>query len=195
MYHYVWHQKPRKWKPRLQGVSPRDKERYCLRVLLIHQPLPSSFESLRTVNGTVHQLFEDACVALGLMESDLEWFHCMDEGRHFRLPKSLRNLFCVILCFCNPTDVRKLWTEFYSALSEDFEFQLAGDPNKEAQVLGKTLTDIDYHLQPMGSSLQSFVDANKLPPIPDTFVGEVVLDLNSFVADEMRFLAREKTKP
>ncbi|KAF0729730.1 hypothetical protein AaE_009353 [Aphanomyces astaci] len=46
----------------------------------------------------------------------------------------------------------------------------------------------------MGSSLQSFVDANKLPPIPDTFVGEVVLDPNPFVADEMRFLAREKTK-
>ncbi|KAF0713275.1 hypothetical protein AaE_011823, partial [Aphanomyces astaci] len=200
---YVWHVKPRKWLPRtrmmnkigrLQTVSPRDKERYCLRVLLVHRALPTSYESLRTANGTVYATFEGACIGLGLMESDSEWFSCMEEATHFQLPRSLRNLFCIILAFCNPTDVFNLWTQFYPALSEDFEFRLATDPNKDINVLGNTLTHIDYCLQSMGLNLQAFVDANKLPPIPATFVVDADLDPNPFLAEEMRFLAREKTK-
>ncbi|KAF0733284.1 hypothetical protein AaE_009197 [Aphanomyces astaci] len=136
---YVWHVKPRKWLPRtrmmnkigrLQTVSPRDKERYCLRVLLVHRALPTSYESLRSANGTVYATFEDACIGLGLMESDSEWFSCMEEATHFQLPRSLRNLFCIILAFCNPTDVFNLWTQFYPALSEDMSFVWPPTPTR-----------------------------------------------------------------
>jgi hypothetical protein len=57
--HFVW--KGGKWTPRkvrgdkilprLYSVSPKDSEKYCLRILLHHIADATSFEYLRTVDG------------------------------------------------------------------------------------------------------------------------------------------------
>ncbi|VDM75723.1 unnamed protein product [Strongylus vulgaris] len=41
-------------------VSPRDFERYCLRILLLNSKGKTSFEDIRTVDGRVYEKFSDA---------------------------------------------------------------------------------------------------------------------------------------
>ncbi|KAF0748275.1 hypothetical protein AaE_007399, partial [Aphanomyces astaci] len=200
--YFVWNVPKRNWTKRklmtdtigrIHAVSPKDKARFCLRLLLIYKASPTSFMDLRTVNGVVYPTYEDACVELGFLASDVEWDNCMSEATHCQLPYSLRNLFCIILLFCDPTDVMKLWKDHYEAMSEDISYKLSKDPNftdnaeaRSNQVLGLTLTQIDHCLRSMGSSLSSFVDNGKLPALPE-FQGTEALDMNPLVAQEMSY--------
>jgi hypothetical protein len=64
--HFVFNAK-KEWKPRQHGgnniiarmysVSPRDQERFFLRLLLLHVRGARSFEDLRTVDGTIYESF------------------------------------------------------------------------------------------------------------------------------------------
>jgi hypothetical protein len=66
---YTFHveSRPRFWSPRRAGfhgtigrmyaISPRDIEKYYLRLLLLHVPGAKSFENLRNVNGQVYNSF------------------------------------------------------------------------------------------------------------------------------------------
>ena len=61
-YHYVWNKSRKNWQIRKRGqetiisrmynASVREGERYFLRVLLLHVPGATSFENLRTFEGT-----------------------------------------------------------------------------------------------------------------------------------------------
>jgi len=55
------------------------------------------FQSLRTVNGVVHDTFKDACVALELCEDDMQWFACMNEAAAIMTGRGLRHIFYNIL--------------------------------------------------------------------------------------------------
>ena len=120
--HYVWDSscKPRKWKVRKSGfsigrvysVSPRQSEKFYLRMLLYHVPGATSFRSLKTVEGVERETFQDAARALGLLESDDQWYQCMEESAHSQSPIALRKLFCIIMVFCEPADPHHLWDTF-----------------------------------------------------------------------------------
>ena len=201
--HFVWNKQKRDWAPRknltkisgrIHTVSPRDFERHALRILLHHKECPKSFEDLRTVDGVVLPTFKEACIALGLLASDVEWDRCLAEAASFSMPGSIRNLFCVILRFCDPTDVKKLWNDYYEHLSHDHQHRLSNDDTYRhyearlnTQVLGLTLLDIDRCLLSMGSSLSEYVVAGMFPPIPATFEGPIVLNENPLLAEEMKF--------
>ena len=74
----------RRWHRRKQGfgktigripivpLNVHTYERYCLRLLLHHQPGATSYADLKTVNGAAHATFQAAAVALGLLEDDAE---------------------------------------------------------------------------------------------------------------------------
>ena len=53
-------------------ASPNCGERFYLRLLLTIVKGPKSFQSLRTVDNVVHDIFKLACVAMGLLENDEE---------------------------------------------------------------------------------------------------------------------------
>ena len=67
---YVWEKQERYWKPRqknkekvisrLYACSPRDKERFYLRILLTKVPGATCYEDLRTGNNIVYASFEEA---------------------------------------------------------------------------------------------------------------------------------------
>lgn len=57
----------------LYAVSPKDRERYFLRALLLKRKCPLSYEDLRTVNGVPYGTFREAAVALGLVRGDEEY--------------------------------------------------------------------------------------------------------------------------
>src|SRR6267142_4730654 len=111
----VWNAKAHKWTPRAQSsfaigrmyhAYPTSKERFYLCLLLTTVPGATSFENLRTFEGTLHLTFKDACIARGLLEDDSEWRQCLREARHMATGYQLRHLFVTILRDCTPTDPR-----------------------------------------------------------------------------------------
>ncbi len=71
------------------SVSPRETERYYLRIMLLHIRGAISFEELRTVHNTVYPTFKQAAEALGLVEDDNMWMTCMAEASSYQMPHSL----------------------------------------------------------------------------------------------------------
>ncbi|RLN43745.1 hypothetical protein BBJ28_00021641 [Nothophytophthora sp. Chile5] len=104
-------------------VSPRDVERFYMRVMLCHRKGATSFEDLRTIGGEVRPTYRDAALQAGYLENDAEWFACMDEAAAFKMPYQLRQLFATLLVYSMPNDVRAMWDQFYEELSRDFAYR------------------------------------------------------------------------
>ena len=84
---HTWHNNSRMWRQRwrnhpftlcrMNSVSPRDQERFHLKLLLQHIPGQESYEDLCTVNGVVLDTFKQACVANGLVNDNQIWHQIM----------------------------------------------------------------------------------------------------------------------
>ena len=128
--HYVWKDSSKSWVPRKKGaekviarmyfVNPRDMEKYCLRLLLLHIQGPTSFEYLRTVDGITLATFKEACIIRNLLADDTEWERVMAEATAFQMPSQLRALFATICVHCEPTNPVQLWETHKGAMAEDY---------------------------------------------------------------------------
>lgn len=135
---YTWNISSRKFVRRLRGcrvdgddireadtigrmftVHPSARECFHLRLLLTVVRGPTSFQYLRTVNGVEYDTYQEACLALGLLEDDNQWEATLREAAETRMPSLLRELFCVIVCENNPANPRLLWETFRNEMSED----------------------------------------------------------------------------
>ncbi|XP_058789684.1 uncharacterized protein LOC131663341 [Phymastichus coffea] len=105
---------------RMYSISPTQLELFHLRMLLLHVKGAVSFESLRTVDNTVHPTFVAACLALGLIENDEEWKLALEDGTKWMMPQRLRHLFVRILIHCQPLNPEELWNHFKNPMSENF---------------------------------------------------------------------------
>ena len=158
--HYVF--KDYKWKrrernanktlSRMYHVSPRDIERYCLRMLLLHVPGACSFENLRTVNGHTYGSFKEACIALDIFSDDTEWHNALTQASLLNMPYQIRQLFVTILIFCCPKDPLLLWHEHSHSMLEDFLHN--GMTHEQATTAA--LSDIDISLGSHGKSCRYF---------------------------------------
>lgn len=137
--YYTWNASSRKWMKRKQGVIvdgtndirssdtigrvftvlPSNSECFFLRMLLNQVRGPTSFENLRTIDGTIRRTYREACQLLGLLEEDTHWERALQEAASSKMPNQLRALFCVILTNCSPSDPLALWEKFKHDLSED----------------------------------------------------------------------------
>lgn len=115
--YYTWNQSTKKFQRRKQGtivenfpgvrktdalgrvyaVHPNNSECFHLRMLLHIVKGPTSFASLRTVQGITYETFQGACKAMGLLEDDT---HSKSTLSEVALAKSLRFLFAIMLSFC-----------------------------------------------------------------------------------------------
>lgn len=127
--HYVFNSKTSRWQKRkrneksvqrMYSVSPKDEERFFLRLLLLHVPGAKSYEDLKTVNGIEASTFKEACLNLNLLESDKVWDDTLREASTYKMPRQMRLLFATIVAHNHPTDVLSLWEIHKSALTEDF---------------------------------------------------------------------------
>jgi hypothetical protein len=172
---YTWDASNRRWKPRtkppFQDVVSRiytasiaNMELYSLRLLLLSVPGPTSFEDLRTFEGTTHETFQAAANARGLLESDMEWDRCLQEaGAMAPAPKTIRLLFCYILVNCAPADPLALWLKHRESMVIDYEMRLRHTQHipREAvlsqdqveYIHKRALGDIDEHLRTIGNRL------------------------------------------
>ena len=73
---YSWHSTRKKWirrkrnakvVPRIYAANPSQGERFFLRLLLNVVTGPTSFDALRTHEGTVHPTYRAAAIAYGLL--------------------------------------------------------------------------------------------------------------------------------
>nr|XP_018910130.1 PREDICTED: uncharacterized protein LOC109039193 [Bemisia tabaci] len=109
---------------RVYTVHPNNYECYFLRLLLHHVRGPLSFEFLRTVGGVVHPSFQSACFAHGLLENDENWDATLEEAVIGDSPKKLRDLFAVMIVFCQLSNPMHLWNKYKDSFSEDVQRKL-----------------------------------------------------------------------
>ena len=199
--YYVWQKRQRVWKrrrnqtniiPRLYFVHPRDLERYCLRLLLLHITGATGYEEVRTVHGVQHHTFRCAAVAHGLLNTDDEWIRCLEEAGNMA---TAVHLFVTILLLCNPESPGQLWSALAVHLSEDYLYRSRqNNPDSEDSSLMEAAQYSALHrigalLVERGSALQNFVD---LPTVAADFIpvdlgiGESQLDVEHLREEALR---------
>jgi acetolactate synthase regulatory subunit len=98
---WVWNRKLKRWTMRKRGFAigrmyyahSTSSERYYLRMLLNYVKGATSYEHLRTVDGTKHDTFKDACIAMGLLIDDNEWHQALEEAGLWASRRQLRGRF------------------------------------------------------------------------------------------------------
>ena len=124
--YYTWQVGNRIWKRRLQGdrisegifksstigriytVHPKNLECFYLRLLLTTVKGPVSFEDIKTVNGVICNTYKKACAMLDLLEDDEHWDNTLKEASISRSPRIIRELFAMMICHCEITDIPSL---------------------------------------------------------------------------------------
>jgi len=109
---------------RVYTVHPNSGECHYLRFLLHKERGPTSFETLRTVDGRECVTFKEACLALGLLKSDKHWDTTLAEACAVSYSRQLRDLFAVILSTYAPSDPQSLWDKYEEFMCEDVVHQL-----------------------------------------------------------------------
>lgn len=161
--HYTWDTQRRRWNRRrnqmtretlvrMYVVNPLDRDRFHLRLLLLHKRGPQSFRDMKTVNGVVHNTYAAAAVALGLLEDDTAWLACMAESSALDTPNQLRYLYVTILFFCHPADPVNLYRRFEIHMIEDFNRRFQNVDRARASCLNA----IEDLLRGRGKSLDDY---------------------------------------
>ena len=107
---------------RMYTVSPKEGERYYLRLMLTQIPGAMCFEDLRTVEGTVYGSFKSAAKAMGLLKDDIEWKKAIREAFSLCFVP-LTHLFATILAYCEPSDPFDIWYSEKDRFIEDFRLR------------------------------------------------------------------------
>lgn len=145
--HYVWNNNTKKWTIRKKGknaimgrmynVSPKEHERYYLRMLLFHVKGATCYEDLRTFGTTTYPNFQSACRARGLLRSDAQWDRCLNEAAEYEMPYMLRHLFITILMYSSPSDPHQLWLNHRDQIADDHLRRLANRLNIIVETLNE----------------------------------------------------------
>jgi hypothetical protein len=165
---YCWNAKEKSWIKRqkefqvigrVYSVNPGEGERYYLRLLLHHVIGPTSFNSLKTVNGIVYNSYKEAAIKRGLLEDDTEWFNCLQEASLVGSPNQIRMIFSTIIALCGPSNPLYLWNQFYETFSEDIKYQ---NPNfSERRILNTVCSLISENLLCLGKKY------TEIPGLPE----------------------------
>ena len=141
---------------RMHYVNYKQRERYYLRVLLNKIPGATSFDELKTVNGSVCETFREACCQLGILDDDEEWNNALQEACDGVITdcNQLRIFFATILNNNDISDPNALWQNHKDDLSADIRYQYYKNRNVceneweyTQQMYNECLFRIEEHLQ------------------------------------------------
>nr|AAK54292.1 putative helicase [Oryza sativa Japonica Group] len=167
---WTWDKNVKKWVRRKGGMKigriynahPASGERYYLRVILNTAKGCTTFEDIRTVNGTVHSSYKSACHALGFLNDDSEWIECIKEASCWASGMKLRQLFATVLCHCEVTDPKRLWESSWEKLSKDIQHTQSWALNFPTSCLTPShrrkcaLIEIEKNMRQAGKSLKEY---------------------------------------
>ena len=89
--YYIWKSQERIWQKRkfnkvfkmlgrMYFISPRETERFSMRLLLLNTPGATSFINLRTINGIEFNTYQEAAIERGLLADDKIWCETLAEA-------------------------------------------------------------------------------------------------------------------
>ena len=146
---------------RIHSVNPVAGDVFYLRILLNNEHCrgKKSFIDLRTLpSGKVCESFKEVCRDIGLLRDDMEWRQVLEESSVTKMCPEIRELFVVILMFCQPSNPRELFEEFWDTWVDDFEQQ--GKRKKidldRNQLMTMLLLDLEMRLQSFEKELRDF---------------------------------------
>lgn len=157
---------------RVYTVHPNNVECFYLCLLLHEIRGPTCFNDLKKVSGIVHPTYQSACRALGLLEDDMQWDLTLQEASISDSPHKIRELFAVILVFCQVADPLALWEKHKESLSEDIRRQIEIESHGleielcKDTVYNKCLLCLENMIFSMSN--QSLQDFGLPPPTQDT---------------------------
>jgi hypothetical protein len=170
-HHHVWNRQSKLWTKRkkiepfptigrVHYVHPATGELYYLR-LLLHNDYSlgaCKFSDLRKLlDGRIATTYREVCLELGLLQDDAEWHRAIEEATFTQMPQSIRELFCIILEWCNPSDPTKLFHSFKDAMSEDYKQKYEDEALYCDEIKYAMLTlDIERRLNDNKKSLQDY---------------------------------------
>lgn len=126
-------------------VNPKNKECYFLRLLLNNKIGPTSFENLKTVDNIVYETYREACLQLGLIGDDHEWVYAMQEAELCESSFKMRNLFTVIIAFCEINDPKDLWCKFWTSMGDDFRYKIINSNVIDQKDIEKFVYGLTYN--------------------------------------------------
>jgi hypothetical protein len=122
----------------------------------------TSYEHLQIVDGTEHDTFKDACIAMDLLTYDNEWHQALEEAGLWASGRELRDMFASMLMFCEVTNPRQLWDAHWESLSDDIEAMTRRERDDPAVTLSKdalkdcALYEIDHVFIRNGHRMEDF---------------------------------------
>lgn len=121
----------KKWHIRKQGfsigrvhtVNPLAGDVFYLRMLLHneHSKGKTSYQDLLTIDGTTHDTYQSVCRQIGLLSDDQEWSLVLTEAGGTQMCPQIRALYIVILLFCQPSNPKILFEDFWQDWTDDFK--------------------------------------------------------------------------
>ncbi len=149
---------------RVYTIHPNNKECFFLRLLLHKIPGPTSFDYLKNYEGQKCQTFMESCQCRGLLHDDTHWHDTMTEAVTLFTAYQMRNLFAIMLQFCDLANPLELWEKHKLGLSEDLIHRAkshnasAGTnvPMLEDRVYNECLVFIEDHLLQLGGQRLSY---------------------------------------
>jgi hypothetical protein len=155
--HYTWNKTVKRWSKRsrnsiavarVYAVSPRNTELYALRLLLNVVRGANSWQCLLNVDGWIHTTFHEACLARGLLSSDIQHISAFLEIAHnTTCPSIMRHQFVNFILNVQVSEP----VQFFDAVVEHL---IDGDfSHRNVQL---ALASIDRELQNRHSSIAAF---------------------------------------
>lgn len=148
---FTFHKRDRAWKPRQRGfggivgriytVSPRDTEKFYMRMLLYKIPGAKSYADLKTYDGHTYQSYQATARAMGLLTDDSEWSSTMREACLTMFAPSLRQLFCTLIVFSELSDPFQLWLEYKDKMCEDYLYAKQNEARIQNLEVPETTTE------------------------------------------------------
>lgn len=99
----------------------------CIPIMLHEVKGPTGFCDLKSVSEINHTTFQSACRARGLLEDDDHWERALVEAAISESAHRMRELFAVMLVFCQIADPLALWEKFKDNFSEDLKRQVENE--------------------------------------------------------------------
>ena len=146
---------------RVHTINPLAGEAFYMRILLHndHCRGKTSFQDMRTLeDGRECETYQEVCRELGLLRDDHEWRQVLEEAAGSKLCPQIRELYVIILMFCQPSNPCTLFDEFWQTWTDDFDLlgRRKGKVLDENQLKTMTLLDLELRLQSFEKELASF---------------------------------------
>uniref|UniRef100_A0A183C066 ATP-dependent DNA helicase n=1 Tax=Globodera pallida TaxID=36090 RepID=A0A183C066_GLOPA len=168
-YYYSWNERNRFWVKRkypkmeriagakmfvrVYTVSPRRRELFAIRCLLLHRSGPQSFDALRTVDGELCPSFTVAAERLGLLACDAIFAGAMRDACVELTGKKLQRYFAMLIHHGGPSNPQQLFDDFLDEMNPSFAPNNPSINPKSVEVRrAEVMRNLEYFFNCMGTT-------------------------------------------